>query len=119
MTKLSPRKQKALAALLEAPNQAIAARNAGIAPRTMRAYIADPDFQAAYKQATAQLVADATRRLQQATSTAIDTLEAVASDPHVQGSARVSAASSILSNALRFSEFHDVLQELRKLEGDA
>ena len=61
---MTPRQQKALAALLTSPSKAAAAKAAGIAPRTLRDYLADPEFQAAYRDAFGNMVEDATRQAQ-------------------------------------------------------
>lgn len=66
---MTPRKEKALSALLTNRTRAEAARAAGIAESTLRGYLRDdPEFQARYKEAFGELVQDATRQAQQAIS---------------------------------------------------
>lgn len=115
---LSPNKQKALQALLTQPTKAAAAKAAGIAPRTLRDYLADPEFQTEYKKAFGQLVSDATRQAQQALSPALSALRDIVEDDEENSSARIAAARSLLEYGLRLTEFSDILAELESVEGD-
>ena len=63
---MTPKKQKALLALLTQPTKEKAATAAGITSKTLRGYLAEADFQAEYKRAFSGLVEDATRQAQQA-----------------------------------------------------
>ena len=99
---MTARQQKALAALLTSPSKAAAAKAAGISPRTLRDYLADPDFQTAYRDAFGNMVEDATRQAQQAIS------------PDAQ--ARISAARAILSHGIKLTETTDILSRLQELE---
>ncbi|MBP5614065.1 MAG: hypothetical protein J6X35_07995 [Bacteroidales bacterium] len=100
------------------PTKAAAAAAAGIAPRTLRDYLADPDFQTEYKKAFGQLVQEATRQAQQALSPAIFTLRDIVEDEDASSSARIAAARSLLEYGLRLTEFADILAELEAVEGD-
>ena len=115
---LSPNKQKALQALLTQPTKAAEAKAAGIAPRTLRDYLADPEFQTEYKKAFGQLVSDATRQAQQALSPALSALRDIVEDDEENSSARIAAARSLLEYGLRLTEFSDILAELESVEGD-
>ena len=53
---MTPKKQKALLALLTSPTRERAAAVAGITSKTLRGYLADQEFQAEYKRAFAGLV---------------------------------------------------------------
>ena len=109
---MTPNQQRALQALLTQPNKKAAAEAAGISTRTMRAYLADPDFQKEYKRAFSQLVQDATRQAQQALSPAISALRDIVEDEEENSSARIAAARSLLEYGLRFTEFTDIMAEL-------
>ena len=114
---MTDKKAKALAALLSEPTQAAAAKKVGISARTMRRYMADPEFYEAYQQAHARLVEDATQRMQRGLSAAVDTLQEIATDPDAAGkTARVAAARSLLEQALRYTELSDLLGRIAKLE---
>lgn len=113
---MTPRQQKALAALLTSPSKAAAAKAAGIAPRTLRDYLADPEFQAAYRDAFGNMVEDATRQAQQAISPALSTLREIVEDREEDAQARISAARAILSHGIKLTETTDILNRLQELE---
>ena len=113
---MTPRQQKALAALLTSPSKAAAAKAAGIAPRTLRDYLADPEFQAAYRDAFGNMVEDATRQAQQAISPALSTLREIVEDREEDAQARISAARAILSHGIKLTETTDILNRLAELE---
>ena len=116
---MTPNKQRALQALLTQPTKKAAAEAAGIAPRTLRDYLADPEFQKEYKKAFGQLVTDATRQAQQSLSPAISALRDIVEDDKENSSARIAAARSLLEYGLRLTEFSDILAELEAVEGDS
>ena len=113
---MTPRQQKALAALLTSPSKAAAAKAAGIAPRTLRDYLADPAFRAAYRDAFGNMVEDATRQAQQAISPALSTLREIVEDREEDAQARISAARAILSHGIKLTETTDILNRLQELE---
>ena len=113
---MTPRQQKALAALLTSPSKAAAAKAAGIAPRTLRDYLADPEFQAAYRDAFGNMVEDATRQAQQAISPSLSTLREIVEDREEDAQARISAARAILSHGIKLTETTDILNRLQELE---
>lgn len=115
---MSPKKQRALQALLTQPTKTAAAAAAGIAPRTLRDYLSDVEFQKEYKKAFGQLVTDATRQAQQALSPAISALRDIVEDDNESSSARIAAARSLLEYGLRLTEFNDILQELEGARDD-
>lgn len=115
---MTPNQQRALQALLTQPNKKAAAEAAGITPRTMTSYLADPDFQKEYKKAFGQLVQDATRQAQQSLSPALSALLDIVKDEEENSSARIAAARSLLEYGLRLTEFSDILAELEAVEGD-
>ena len=116
---MTPNQQRALQALLTQPNKKAAAKAAGITPRTMTTYLADPEFQKEYKKAFGQLVTDATRQAQQSLSPAISALRDIVEDDNENSSARIAAARSLLEYGLRLTEFTDILAELEAVEGDS
>lgn len=113
---MTPRQQKALAALLTSPSKAAAAKAAGISPRTLRDYLSDQSFQAAYRDAFGNMVEDATRQAQQAISPALSTLREIVEDREEDAQARISAARAILSHGLKLTETTDILNRLQELE---
>ena len=113
---MTEKQARALAALLSEPTQAAAAKKVGISARTMRRYMADPEFYEAYQQAHTQLVEDATQRMQRGLHAAVDTLKEIATDPEAGKTARVAAARSLLEQTLRYTELSDIMSRIAKLE---
>ena len=93
---MTPKKQKALIALLTQPTKEKAAAAAGITSKTLRGYLDDPAFQAEYRKAFAELVEDATRKVQQTLDPAVAVLREIMEDGGENGQVRVSAARSVL-----------------------
>lgn len=114
---MTPKKQKALIALLTQPTKEKAAAAAGITSKTLRGYLDDPAFQAEYRKAFAELVRDATRKVQQALDPAIAVLREIMEDGGENGQVRVTAARSVLEYGLKMTEQTDILTRLKELEG--
>ena len=113
---MTPKKQKALVALLTQPTKEKAAAAAGITSKTLRGYLDDPEFQAEYKKAFAGLVEDATRKVQQTLDPAVAVLREVMEDSDENGQVRVSAARSVLEYGLKMTEQTDIITRLQELE---
>lgn len=113
---MTPRKEKALQALLVSRTRAEAAATAGIGESTLREYMKDPEFIDRYKQAFGDMVRDATRQAQQTLSPALSTLREIMEDRDEQASARITAARSVLEYSLKLCEQTDILEQLRELE---
>lgn len=116
MTTTTPRKEKALQALLVSRTRAEAAKAAGVSESTLRAYMKDPEFMERCREAFGNLVQDATRQAQQALSLAISTLTEIMGNTDEQATARIQAARSTLEYTLRLTEQTDILEQLRELE---
>lgn len=113
---MTPKKQKALVALLTQPTKEKAAAAAGITSKTLRSYLDDPEFQAEYRKAFAELVEDATRKVQQTLDPAVAVLREVMEDSDENGQVRVSAARSVLEYGLKMTEQTDIITRLQELE---
>lgn len=113
---LTPRKERALQALLVSRTRAEAAATAGIGESTLREYMKNPEFMERYKQAFGDMVRDATRQAQQTLSPALSTLREIMEDRDEQAQARITAARSVLEYSLKLCEQTDVLEQLRELE---
>lgn len=113
---MTPRKEKALQALLVCRTKAEAAKTAGIGETTLRGYLKDPEFAEQYREAFGRLVQDATRQAQQTIGPALSTLREIMEDPEEPTTARIQAARSTLEYALKLTEQSDILEQLRKLE---
>lgn len=116
MIPTTPRKEKALQALLVSRTRAEAAKAAGVSESTLRAYLKDREFMERYREAFGNLVQDATRQAQQALSLAISTLTEIMGNTDEQATARIQAARSTLEYSLKMTEQVDILEQLRELE---
>lgn len=108
-------KEKALAALLTSTTRKEAAEKAGIAPRTLRAYLQDAEFSAEYRQRKGEIVDDAARRLQLAMQKAIGVLEK-ATDGKRTTAAALKASKLVLEYSARFITISDIMARLDAME---
>jgi hypothetical protein len=106
--KLTRREEQAVAALLECPSVEAAAKQAGVSYSTLKRWLHDPSFAAAYRCARRELLDVAVGRIQAATGTAVDALMAVARD-EAKDADRVRAAAALLEHAWRGAERADLL----------
>ena len=113
---MTGKKEKALAALIRAPTRAAAAKEAGVGVSTLRRWMReDAAFRAAYKEALAELLEDASAQAKQNLTRALDVLaEVMESGENAQ--VRITAARSALEYALKLSEAVDVQQRLDAVE---
>ena len=115
--KLHGKQAAAIAALLAQRTIAEAAQQVGIGERTLLRWLQeDSAFQAAYRTARRHVVQHAVARVQQATCTAVETLEAIMQDPEAPASARVSAAKAVLETAIKGIELEDLEARIAALE---
>lgn len=113
---MTPRKEKALQALLVCRTRREAAQMAGIGESTLRGYLQETEFQSRYRQAFGDLVESAARQAQQAITPALSTLREIMEDGDEQAQARITAARSVLEYAIKLTEQTDILEQLRELE---
>ena len=113
---MTPRKEKALQALLVSRTRAEEAATAKIGESTLREYMKDPEFIQRYKEAFGDMVRDAARQGQQTLSPALSTLREIMEDQEESAQARISAARSVLEYSMRLSEQVDILEQLQELE---
>ena len=111
---MTPRKNKAIAALLRCSTQQKAAREAGISESTMRRYLADPEFQTELRKAYAQMVQDAADDLKKTMRPTIRALFYIAMDNEESSHTRTAAGRALLDYGLRYSEFSDILRQLNE-----
>ncbi|MFA7468121.1 MAG: transposase family protein [Desulfotomaculaceae bacterium] len=114
--KLTRKQEQAIAALLLQPTIAEAARSANIGETTLWRWLQVEGFQVAYAKAKKEAVAQAVARLQQITSKAVDTLQAVMEDEEAPASSRVTAARVVLETSLKAIELEDLAARVEQLE---
>lgn len=93
-----------------------AAKAAGIAESTLREYLKQPEFQAAYRGAVQDLLTAATRKAQTGFDPALDALLAIVSDDTQQPTARIAAARAVLEFGLKLTEKTDILARVEEIE---
>ncbi|SRR6266849_3175917 len=113
--KLGRRQEAAVAALLTAPTITEAAQVVGVAESTLRRWLAEPEFQAAYQEARQQAVSMAVGRLQGLLAKAAETLERAMScgTPATE----VRAAIAAFDQAYKGAELLDLAGRVAALEG--
>ena len=99
---------------MSSPTKEAAARKAGINGKTLRRYLQDEEFSAAYKHAAAEMVEDATRQPQQSLTAAITRLQCIVSSKEEASSNQIAAAKILLDYSLKFCEFNDILKLLEE-----
>lgn len=113
---LTPKKQRVLEALLVSDSRRAAADAAGVDIKTLRGYLKDVEFVAAYKAAFADKVEEATRQAQNALAPALSTLLEICQDESAGHMARISASRSILEYGLKLGEQYDLAMRIAALE---
>jgi len=117
--KLSRKKEQAIIALLEAPTVKEAAEVVGVNPATLYKWMAQPEFEEAYRKARHRAMGEAIARLQQASSKAVATLWDVMGDQEATPASRVTAARTVLELGMRGTEIEVIEVRLKQLEEQA
>jgi hypothetical protein len=113
MSGLTARQQRGLTALLASNSAASAAKQAKVAERTLRRWLAEPAFRAAYQHASRRMFDDAIGHLRAATGEAVRTLrEALLSD---NDGVKIRAALGILDAAVK-CDLDDLIERVERLE---
>lgn len=100
-SELTPRQEKAIAALLACSSVEVAARSVQIGRTTLYRWLKDEAFLAVYQEARRQARAWVPGRLQHLAGQAVYTLERIMDDPEASAQARVTAARTVLELALQ------------------
>ena len=109
---LTPNQIVALEALLTCPTQQAAAKKAGVDVSTLRRWLKESEFAAAYQSARQGLIDATLNGLQAVAQKAVETLEAVLDDTTARPAERISAARAILDFALKG---HDAIETEKRL----
>lgn len=113
---LSPKKDKAILALLTSTSVKSAAEKAEIGEATLFRWLKTGPFKEAYREARKTALDQAVFRLQQISITAVNTLEQVMIDEMASPSSRVSAARSTLDLTYKAFELEEIETRLDQLE---
>jgi hypothetical protein len=110
----SRKTEQFIAALLSEPTIEAAAKTVGIGDVTAWRWMKDPQFAEQYRQARREAMRHSTTRLQRASIEAVDALREIQNTGESE-SARVSAARTILEQAIKAADLEDVEQRLDAL----
>jgi hypothetical protein len=115
-TKLTPKQEQAIIALLNHPTTKAAGEASGVSETTLWRWLHLPDFQQRYRAARRHLVESSIGRLQQACGDAVETLASISKNTGEPASARVAAARTIIEQSLRAVELEDLAERVERLE---
>ena len=116
VSKLTPKQEQAVLALLTNQGVDNAARAVGIAPRTLYRWMNEPQFDRAYRKARRASFGQGTARLQQASGAAVSTVLKVMVDPNAPASTKLRAAELVLTHGAKAIEIEDVEARVSELE---
>jgi DNA-binding transcriptional MerR regulator len=114
--KLSRKQDQVITALVTCASIPEAAAQCGLADVTLRRWLKQESFQAAYREARRAVVQHAITQVQRATGEAVETLRSVMQDAEAPASAKVSAAKTILETAVKAVELEDLEARIVALE---
>ena len=115
-SKLNRKQEEAILGLLAQRNIEEAARVAGVGARTLHRWMAEPEFNAAYRKARRDAYGQSIARLQQGATAAATTLLKIMVDPNAPASCRIRAADSVLGHGAKAIEIEDIEARLSALE---
>jgi CRISPR/Cas system-associated endoribonuclease Cas2 len=113
--KRSRKAEQFIGALLNHPTIEAAAKSVGIGNATAWRWMQDSAFQGQYQKARREIMRHTTARLQEAAQEAVECLRAVQRDGQSE-SARVSAARTILEQAVKAVDLEDLTTRVEALE---
>ena len=116
-SKQSRKRELAIGALLDSSSIAAAAQKVQVSEKTLRTWLKDPGFAAAYRAARQLIVEHAVGLLQRATGSAVAALHRNLSCG--RPGAEIAAANHLLEKSLQAVEQFDVLTRLEALEARA
>jgi hypothetical protein len=114
---LTSRQEKAITALLATDTLGQAAQQVGVTERTLRNWLATPEFAAAYRAARQRVVEQAIGILQSASIQAVATL--IKNLNCGRPASEIAAANSLLERSTAAIEQFDILSRLEALEAQA
>jgi len=116
VSKLTPKQEQAVLALVTNQGVDNAARAVGVAPRTLYRWMNEPVFDKAYRKARRDAFGQGTARLQQASGAAVSSILKIMVDPHAAASTKLRAADLVLSHGAKAIELEDVEARVAELE---
>jgi len=114
--KLTPKQERAIVALLDCGEIKEASVICGVSDVTLWRWLQSPLFQSRYRAARRQVVETAIAQLQSDCTKAARVLTEIAEDKEAPASSRVSAARTILEQAVGGVELVDLQERIESLE---
>jgi hypothetical protein len=114
--KFGRKMEAAIAALLARPSIEDAARVAGVAEKTLRRWMRDPQFSAQYLRDRREGANQAIARVQHGMGAAAITMLKLMTDPNVPASVRLRAAEAVFGFGIKGIEVEDIEVRLAELE---
>jgi DNA-binding MurR/RpiR family transcriptional regulator len=115
-TNLNAKQEKAIMALLTEPTIRQAAERAGVGETTLYRWLQEEVFSHAFREARKMALSQTISRLQQTTTKAVDTLEAIMNDDTASASSRVTASKTVLEMAFKAFEVEDLATKVEELQ---
>src|ERR1039458_2565563 len=116
VSKLSPKQEQAILALVTNQGVDNAARAVGIAPRTLYRWMNEPLFDKAYRKARRAAFGQGTARLQQASGVSVSPVLKIMVDQNAAASTKLRAAELVLTHGAKAIEIEDVEARVSELE---
>lgn len=108
---LTPKQERAVAALLAEPTLERAAASAGVSESQLRAWLEQGRFHEAYRRGRQDVFSRAYWMAQRYAPHAVQTLAKIMSDDHAQAAQRIAAAMAILRVAREGMDLEDELAD--------
>jgi len=115
-SKLTPKQEQAILALLANQGVDNAARAVGIGPRTLYRWMNEPLFDKAYRKARRDAFGQGTARLQQASGASVSSILKIMVDPHTPASTKLRAAELVLTLGAKAIEIEEIEARVSELE---
>ena len=113
---VTPKKRRAVEALLTEPDVTQAAKAAGVSRNTLHRWMKEPDFMVAVANAEADALTGMSRALVKLGDQAVAVLRDAMNDPETPVSTRLRAADTVFSRLLQLRELVNVEKRVTELE---
>ena len=113
---LKLKQEKTIMALLTELTYSRAAKKAGIGETTLYRWLDDDEFNRAFKHARKKAFSQSISHLQQATASAVETLQNIMENEEAPASSRVTAAKTVIEMEYKAYEMEDLTEELDEIK---
>jgi len=115
-SKIPPKAERVLTALLHHGVVRAAAKDAGVSEATVFRYLQDAEFQRRYRAARADVVDAAVALMQRLSVNSVAVLASIMEDKEAPASSRIAAAKTILEQSIGSFELMDLRARVEQLE---